>query len=320
MFDRFSDGSDHFADHRSSATAIDHSCRATGVAAANIGARIGAMAGQAGGAIRNGVNAIKNSWARTARGCACFDDDTRVSTENGSKRIADIEVGEKVLARNEATNEQGYFTVTATHQTYRDHTLAVVLRIEDREEIIETTSDHPFYDVREGFVEASQLVAGDWVALADGGYATVLRLETRVVGQFVYNLTVDQAHTYFVGDAQVWVHNCPPNVVYRGLAKGENPAAGLSARAPGAGNSPISHVAGKRDTQWISTTKDLSTALNKFGQNGVVSIDLNKVTSEVLDVSGGFARGGRMTNYARRDQEVLIRDFISPDAIIERIK
>jgi hypothetical protein len=114
-----------------------------------------------------------------------------------------------VLARNEVTHEQGYFTVTATHQTYRDHTLAVVLGIDGREETIVTTSDHPFYDVREGFVEASKLVAGDWVALADGGYATVLRLETRVVGQFVYNLTVDQAHTYFVGDAQVWVHNCP---------------------------------------------------------------------------------------------------------------
>ncbi len=109
------------------------------------------------------------------------------------------------------------------------------------------------------------------------------------------------------------------NYVYRGLAEGEDVAAGLSARAPGAGNSPISHIAGKRDTQWISTTKDLNTALEKYGQNGVVRIDLNKVRSEVLDVSGGLAQGGRMSNWARRDQEVLIRNFISPDAIV-RIK
>jgi RHS repeat-associated protein len=109
------------------------------------------------------------------------------------------------------------------------------------------------------------------------------------------------------------------NFVYRGLAKGEDAAAGLSARAPGAGNSPISHVAGKKETQWISTTKDMETALAKYGQNGVVRIDLNKVKSEVLDVSGGFPKGGRMSNWSRRDQEVLIRDFIPPEAI-ERIK
>ncbi|UCV00969.1 hypothetical protein [Acidovorax radicis] len=109
------------------------------------------------------------------------------------------------------------------------------------------------------------------------------------------------------------------NFVYRGLAKGEDTAQGLAARAPGVGNSTISHVAGKRDTQWISTTKDLDTALEKYGQNGVVRIDLNKVGSEVLDVSDGFANGGRMSNWARRDQEVLIRDFISPNAI-DRIK
>jgi RHS repeat-associated protein len=109
------------------------------------------------------------------------------------------------------------------------------------------------------------------------------------------------------------------NYVYRGLAKGENPAAGISARAPGAGNSPLSHVAGKRDTQWISTTKDLNTAIEKYGQNGVVRIDLNKVGSEVKDVSGGIANGGRMSNWARRDQEVLIRDHI-PAGAIERIR
>jgi RHS repeat-associated protein len=44
------------------------------------------------------------------------------------------------------------------------------------------------------------------------------------------------------------------NVVYRGLAQGEDPTTGLRARAPGAGNSPVSHVAGQRQSQWISTT------------------------------------------------------------------
>ncbi|WP_211100302.1 RHS repeat domain-containing protein, partial [Azospirillum sp. B4] len=103
--------------------------------------------------------------------------------------------------------------------------------------------------------------------------------------------------------------------VYRGLAKGEDPAVGLTARAPDAGNSEISHVAGKRESQWISTTKSMETATEKYGENGAVRIDLNKVGSEISDISGGFPQGGRMSNWSVRDQEVLIKNYIPPDAI-----
>jgi YD repeat-containing protein len=46
---------------------------------------------------------------------------------------------------------------------------------------------------------------------------------------------------------------------------------------------------------------------------------LVSVKSQVSDASGGFPQGGRMSNWATRDQEVLIRDFIPADAIT-RIK
>ena len=57
------------------------------------------------------------------------------------------------------------------------------------------------------------------------------------------------------------------NIVYRGLAAGEESAAGLLARAPEAGNSIASHVAGARASQWISTTRSLDIAMSRFGQN-----------------------------------------------------
>ena len=60
-------------------------------------------------------------------------------------------------------------------------------------------------------------------------------------------------------------------------------------------------------------------AIEKYGENGVVRIDLNKVNSKVSDVSGGFANGGRMSNWAKRDQEVLIQNSI-PAGAMERIK
>jgi hypothetical protein len=42
---------------------------------------------------------------------------------------------------------------------------------------------------------------------------------------------------------------------------------------------------------------------------------LNKVTTEVKDVSGGFSNGGRMSNWAKADQEVLIKDSIPAEAM-----
>jgi len=107
------------------------------------------------------------------------------------------------------------------------------------------------------------------------------------------------------------------NSIYRGLAQGENPANGLVARAPGIGNSPISHVAGKIQSQWISTTKDVSIATEKFGKYGVVEINLTKITSPIVDYSKGIPgkEGTMLSNWAQKFQEVLIQDFIPPNAI-----
>jgi len=81
------------------------------------------------------------------------------------------------------------------------------------------------------------------------------------------------------------------NVVYRGLAEGEDAAAGLTARAPGADVSPMSHVAGKGASPWISTSKSLDVATSKYGKFGVVGIDLSKVSGDIVDVSGGVPGG-----------------------------
>jgi RHS repeat-associated protein len=106
--------------------------------------------------------------------------------------------------------------------------------------------------------------------------------------------------------------------VYRGLAQGEDASAGLAARNPGATNDIVSHIAGQRDSQWISTTKSLEIAQQKFGQFGVVRINLGRVGSDVVDVSGGIP--GMPGNYmlsrwAQADQEVLIRGNVPPEAI-----
>ncbi|MCF3119304.1 RHS domain-containing protein [Streptomyces arenae] len=109
-----------------------------------------------------------------------------------------------------------------------------------------------------------------------------------------------------------------PGIVFRALAKGEDPALGLVARDPSAvAVSPLSHVAGKKMSPWISTAKLPSAAFVKYNKgNGVVAIDLSKISSRVEDVSAGFPGKGRIDFYAKKDQEVLIFGKIPKEAII----
>lgn len=106
--------------------------------------------------------------------------------------------------------------------------------------------------------------------------------------------------------------------MYCGLAEGEDTAGGLTARAPAAGNSPASHVAGKRESQWISTTRHRAIAEERFGKYGVVEIDLSRVSSPVVDVSRGIPSlppNSMLSNWARGAQEILIQDYVPPGAI-----
>ncbi|MGI0015288.1 MAG: Hint domain-containing protein, partial [Nitrososphaera sp.] len=82
----------------------------------------------------------------------------------------------------------------------------IVLLILDGE-TIETTLDHPFYTAERNWVGAGDLAVGEHVRRADGEYGVVRAVEIVGRTQRMYNLTVDEAHTFFVG-AQRWlVHN-----------------------------------------------------------------------------------------------------------------
>jgi hypothetical protein len=109
-----------------------------------------------------------------------------------------------------------------------------------------------------------------------------------------------------------------PSLVYRGLAEYDDPWLGLTARSRGVGNTPISHVAGARESQWISTSRDLDVAQSVFGKHGVVEIDLSKVSSPVVDFSEGIPGippNAMLSNWARKYSEVLVKDWIPPGAI-----
>ncbi|MEM8532056.1 MAG: polymorphic toxin-type HINT domain-containing protein [Chloroflexota bacterium] len=74
-------------------------------------------------------------------------------------------------------------------------------------ELLETTPEHPFYTLERGWVDAGDLWVGAHIRKADGSYGMIQFLTVEREPQVMYNLTVDEAHTFFVG-AQRWlVHN-----------------------------------------------------------------------------------------------------------------
>ena len=76
-------------------------------------------------------------------------------------------------------------------------------------ETIDTTTNHPFYVEGRGWIAAGDLEIGDTLVTADGDEVEVTDLELEKLAEpvLVYNLEVEDFHTYFVGEYGVLVHN-----------------------------------------------------------------------------------------------------------------
>ena len=135
----------------------------------------------------------------------CFTGDTLVAAENGQKRIDEIKVGDKVWAFNVETGESELKTVTKVYV----HSVDEILHLYTDEGDIDTTANHPFYVVGKGWVAAGDLVVGDEVYNLDETASAILGLEIEILDEpvLVYNLEVEDFHSYFVGCVPVLVHN-----------------------------------------------------------------------------------------------------------------
>ena len=135
----------------------------------------------------------------------CFTGDTLVAAENGQKRIDEIKVGDKVWAFNVETGESELKTVTKVYV----HSVDEILRLYTDEGDIDTTANHPFYVIGKGWVAAGDLVVGDEVYNLDETASAILDLEIEILDEpvLVYNLEVEDFHSYFVGCVPVLVHN-----------------------------------------------------------------------------------------------------------------
>ncbi len=149
----------------------------------------------------------------------CFVAGTKVKTAEGERNIEDIEVGDYVLAENAETGEQEYKQVVKTF--IHEKTTLVHVYVGDEE--IETTLEHPFYVEGFGFVPAGELQVGDIIRTSDGRKLPIKKVEIEELEGtvLVYNLEVEDFHTYYVSDLGVLVHNMCA-VSTSGRTTGEN--------------------------------------------------------------------------------------------------
>lgn len=159
----------------------------------------GFMIGAAIGSVGLLTGAIKPS--------ACFVAGTSIATaHNVFKAIETICVGDYVLSYNEKDGTVSRQKVIATFSKEVYQTIGLTIN----GEYIETTSNHPFYSpIYNCWVEAGSLSVGDYIVDSNGNYQVVQNTCTNNYTNpvTVYNFTVENNHTYFVGESAVLVHN-----------------------------------------------------------------------------------------------------------------
>ncbi|MGP3960719.1 polymorphic toxin-type HINT domain-containing protein [Nonomuraea sp. 3N208] len=166
----------------------------------------------------DGAAAVKPPSARSCNPHEgnSFVSGTRILMADGStKVIEDVKIGDEVTATDPRTGRTGAKPVTALIAGDGvKYIIKITMDVDGprgtaTDKVI-ATDNHPFWvpTLRE-WVDAGQLRPGMWLQTSAGTYVQIAATEARTAVQSVYNLTVDNLHTYHVlaGDQAILVHN-----------------------------------------------------------------------------------------------------------------
>ena len=138
-------------------------------------------------------------------------------------------MGDQVLSRDPATGKDEAKTVTFTIELHAPSVVGVTMRDArtGKAETLTCTPEHPLFVQGQGWVEAGSVGIGTSIVSRAGPALQVTNLTweknkaeelaagtagSSFGGYTVYNLTIEDDHTFFVGTANggTWVHNvCP---------------------------------------------------------------------------------------------------------------
>jgi hypothetical protein len=178
---------------------------------------------------RAGLRAAADATKREL-GCASFAADTSVWAGDRSAPIQSLEPGEWVDARSDRDylDRSRLVTRAFERQAPAYHV------VETEASRFEVTEEHPLWVQGRGWTAVRDIEAGAPIATAGGD---TLVLANHHVDQplQVFNLTVADDESYFVGDERVWAHNatCTVRVRYPVPRSPSNFAIGASDGGPG---------------------------------------------------------------------------------------
>jgi hypothetical protein len=116
-----------------------------------------------------------------------------------NKPIEEFKVGEMLLSRSEY-DLCGEIQAKEVEEVFVR--VGHVLHLHVAGQIIKTTPEHPFYARDKGWIKAFELQVSDLLAGHDGQWVAVEDLCDTGEVETVYNLRVQDFHTYFVGSEE----------------------------------------------------------------------------------------------------------------------
>jgi hypothetical protein len=165
----------------------------------------------------------------------CFGPETPMNTPDGMRRIKDIGIGSRVWSRNEFAPDAPI--VAKVVEKIFVH-FAPILELYVQGRLIRTTAGHRFNRYNDGWTPANELGRGDLLRTDAGGWVKVEAVVDTGECAIVYNLQIEEFHTYFVGGQEwgfaIWAHNAGCPLTADQLA----PIAAEYARIRRAGNRP----------------------------------------------------------------------------------
>jgi len=135
----------------------------------------------------------------------CFTKETLILTKSGKVPIEKIKIGDYVYTYNFHTQKIDLQKVINTFK--HNETDLIIIKIKNEE--IRTTAIHPFWIEERGWINAKDLKKGDILKSNKNEKLEVLSVEKKQnkTSIFVYNIEVEKTHTYFIGNAEILVHN-----------------------------------------------------------------------------------------------------------------
>jgi RHS repeat-associated protein len=193
---------------------------------------------------------------------SCFAAGTPLLTPEGARAIEEIEVGDLVLARSE-DNPEGPVEARVVEAVFVR--TGRLLRLGVGGKIIGTSDEHPFWVVGKGWTTAAELAVGDDLVGVDGRRVSVEKVELTDEYVTLYNISVAEFHTYFVGCQEwgfnVWAHNTPSCTAAFETARSTNAA---------------------RHSEWASNLTQIQNTMARLGMRALQQGGRNQNRAEAI--------------------------------------